>query len=85
MYAFYMSLDKPASSHTENRFRIWRSHNHNVRMNLNWNKLANFCRRIINKRRLIDRTRYVNQRENEHHIAALDDIPVMKCMKMSLN
>ena len=32
MYAFYMSLEKPAGSHTENTFRIWRSHNYNVRM-----------------------------------------------------
>ena len=34
MCAFYISLEKPAGSHTENTFRIWRSRNHNVRMNL---------------------------------------------------
>ena len=40
MYAFYMSLEKPSGSHTENTFTIWRSRNHNVRINLNGNKLA---------------------------------------------
>ena len=54
MYAFYMSLEKPSGSHTENTFSIWRSRNHNVRMNLNGNKLANVWRDIMNKKRLTD-------------------------------
>ena len=54
MYAFYMSLEKLAGNHTENTFRIWRSHNHNVRINLDGNKLANVLRDIINKRKLTD-------------------------------
>ena len=37
MYTFYMSLEKPAGNHTENTSRIWRSRNHNVRMNLDGN------------------------------------------------
>ena len=53
MYAFYMSLEKLAGSYTENTFKIWRSRNHNVRMNLNGNKLANVRRDIMNKKRLI--------------------------------
>ena len=47
-----MSLEKTAGSHTENTFRIWRSRNHNVRMNLNGNKLANARKDIMNKKRL---------------------------------
>ena len=54
MYAFYMSLEKPAGSHTENTFKVWRSRNHNVRMNLNGTKLANVRRDIMNKKRLTD-------------------------------
>ena len=54
MYAFYMSLEKPSGSHTENTFSIWRSRNHNVRMNLNGNKLANVRRDIMNNKRLTD-------------------------------
>ena len=54
MYAFYMSLEKPSGSHTENTFSIWRSRNHNVRMNLNGNKLANVRRDIINNKTLTD-------------------------------
>ena len=54
IYAFYMSLEKPAESHTENTFKIWRSCNHNVEMNLNGNKLANVRRDIMNKKRLTD-------------------------------
>ena len=54
MYAFHMSLEKPAGSHAWNTFRIWRSCNHNVRMNLNGNKLANVRRDIMNKKRLTD-------------------------------
>ena len=54
MYAFYMSLKKPAGSHTENNFSIRRGHNHNARMNLNGNKLANVRRDIMNKKRLAD-------------------------------
>ena len=49
-----MTLEKPAGSRTQNTFKIWRSHNHNVRMNLNGNKLANVRRDIMNKKRLID-------------------------------
>ena len=49
-----MSLEKPAGSHTENTFKTWRSCNHNVRMNLNGNKLANVRRDIMNKERLTD-------------------------------
>ena len=41
MYAFYMSLEKLSGSHTKNTFSIRRSRNHNVRVNLNVNKLAN--------------------------------------------
>ena len=54
MHASYMSLEKPAGSHTENTFSIWRSRNRNVRMNLNRNKLANARRDIVNKKRLTD-------------------------------
>ena len=50
MYAFYMSLEKSA----EHTFRIWRSRNHNVKMNLNGNKLVNVRKDIINKKRLTD-------------------------------
>ena len=50
MYAFYMSLEKPSGSHTENTFSIWRSRNNNVRMNLNGNKLANVRRDIMNNK-----------------------------------
>ena len=49
MYTFYMFLKKPAGSHKEITFRIWRSCNHNVRMNLDGNKLANVRRHIMNK------------------------------------
>ena len=52
MYAIYMSLENPAGSHTENTFTMWRSHNYNVRINLNGNKLANVRRDIMNKKRL---------------------------------
>ena len=61
MYAFYMSLEKPSGSHTENTFSIWRSRNHNVRMNLNGNKLADAWRNIMNNKRLTD----VEPREKE--------------------
>ena len=54
MYAFYMSLEKSGGSHTKNTFRTWRSHNHNVKMNLNGNKSANVRRGIKNKKRLTD-------------------------------
>ena len=33
MYPFYMSLEKPSGSHTENTFSIWRSRNRNVGIN----------------------------------------------------
>ena len=46
------SLEKPAGSHTENIFRIWRSCNHNIRTNLDGNKVANLRRDIMNKKRL---------------------------------
>ena len=42
-----MSLEKPAGSHTKNTFSKRRSRNHNVRMNLNENKLAYVQRDII--------------------------------------
>ena len=71
MYAFYMSLEKPSGSHTENTFSIWRSRNHNVRMNLNGNKLANVRRDIMNNKRLTD----VELREiKEKVIADMKDI-----------
>ena len=54
MYAFYMTLEKPTGRNTENTFRIRRSCNHNIRMNLDGNKLANVWRDIINKKRLTD-------------------------------
>ena len=44
-----MPLEKPAGSNTENTFRIWRCRNHNVRIILNENKLANVPRNIRNK------------------------------------
>ena len=50
MHAFYMSLEKPTGSHTENTFRMQRSCNHNFRINLDGNKLENVRRDI----RLID-------------------------------
>ena len=49
-----MSLEKLAGSHTENTFRIWRSRNNNLRINLNGNKLANVWKDIMNKKRLTD-------------------------------
>ena len=49
-----MSLEKPAGSHTENTFRISRIRNHNFRMNLNGNKLANVQRDIMNKKRFTE-------------------------------
>ena len=48
MCAFYTSLEKSAGGHTENTFEIWRNRNHNVKMNLNGNKLANVRRDIMN-------------------------------------
>ena len=71
MYAFYMSLEKPSGSHAENTFSIWRSRSHNVRMNLNGNKLANVRRDIMNNKRLTD----VELREiKEKVIADMKDI-----------
>ena len=54
MHAFYMSLEKPSGNHTENTFSKWRSRNHNVRINLNGNKLANLRRDIMNNKRMRD-------------------------------
>ena len=54
MYAFYISLEKPVGSHTENTFKIWKSRNHNDKMNLNGNKLANVRRDIMNEKKLTD-------------------------------
>ena len=54
MNALYMSLEKSAGRHTENTFRIYRSCNHNVSMNLNRNKLANVLRDIMSKKILTD-------------------------------
>ena len=65
MYAFYMSLEKPAGSHTENTFRIWRSRNHNE------NKLANVRRDIMNKKRL---TNFELRELKEKVIADVKDI-----------
>ena len=71
MYVFYMSLEKPSGSHAENTFSTWRSCNHNVRMNLNGNKLANVRRDIMNNKRLTD----VKLREiKEKVIADVKDI-----------
>ena len=71
MYAFYMSLEKSAGNRTENTFSIWRSRNHNVRMNLNGNKLANVWRDIMNKKRLTD---FELREIKEKVIADLKDI-----------
>ena len=68
---FSMSLQTLAESHTENTFRIWRSCNHNVRMNVNVNKLANVQRDIINKKRLTD---FELREINEKVIADVKDI-----------
>ena len=54
IYAFYMSLEKPAGGHTENAFTIWRSRNHNVRINVDGNKSANVRRETMNNKRLTD-------------------------------
>ena len=70
MYAFYMSVEKPCGSHTENTFGIWRSRNCNVRTNLNGNKLTN-VRKDMNNKRLTD----VELREiKEKVIADVKDI-----------
>ena len=53
MYDFSMSLEKPAGSHIKSTFRIWRSRDHNIRMKLDANKLANVQRNIMNKKRQI--------------------------------
>ena len=66
MYAFYMSLEKPVGSHTESTFRILRSCNHNVRVNLNGNKLEIVQRDIMNKKRLTD----IELREIEEKVIA---------------
>ena len=50
--ACFVSLEKPSGTHAENTFSIWRSRNHNVRMNLNGNKLANVRGDIMNNKRL---------------------------------
>ena len=71
MYSFYMPVEKPSGSHTENTFSIWRSCNHNVRINLNGNKLANVRRDIMKNKRLTD----VELREiKEKAIADVKDI-----------
>ena len=49
-----MSLEKPFGNNTENTFSIWRSRDHNVRMNLDGNKSANVRRDIMNKKLLTD-------------------------------
>ena len=78
MYAFYMSLKKPSESHTETTFSIWRSRNHNVRMNLNGNKLANVRRDIMNKKRLTD----VELREIKEKVIA--DVKDIDCGNVSI-
>lgn len=47
MYAFYMSLEKPSGSHTENTFNIWRSRNPDIRPQMDGNRLANVRRDIL--------------------------------------
>ena len=54
MYAFYISLEKPSGSHTENTSSTWESRNHNVKMNVNGDKLASVRRDIMNSKRLTD-------------------------------
>ena len=54
MYAFYISLEKPSGSHTENTSSTWESLNHNVKMNVNGDKLASVRRDIMNSKRLTD-------------------------------
>ena len=71
MHAFYMSLEKPAGSHSENTFKIRRSCNHNVKMNLNGNIFANVQRDIINKKRLTD---FELKKIKEKAIADVKDI-----------
>ena len=71
MYAFFMSLEKPAGSHTKNTSRIWRSRNHNVRVNLNENKLTNVPRDIMYKKRLTD---FEHREIKEKGIADVKDI-----------
>ena len=71
MYAFFMSLEKPAGSHTKNTSRIWRSRNHNVRMNLNENILANVRRDIMYKKRMTD---FEHREIKEKVIADVKDI-----------
>ena len=51
MYAFYVSLEKPAGSHTQNIF-ICRSHNRGNK--LDGNVLANVQRDIASKKKLTD-------------------------------
>ena len=52
MYAFYVSLEKPAGSHTQNIFIICRSHNRGNK--LDGNVLANVQRDIASKKKLTD-------------------------------
>ena len=66
-----MSLEKPAGSHTKNTFRIWRSRNHNVRMNLNENILANVRRDIMYKKRMTD---FEHREIKEKVIADVKDV-----------
>ena len=54
MYAFYLSLEKPSGSHTENTYNIWRSRNPDIRPNIDSNKLANTRRDILKNKRLLD-------------------------------
>ena len=74
MYAFYMSLEKPSGSHTEKSFSIWRSRNHNVRMNLNRNKLANVRRYITNNKILTDVITDVNDIDSGNLCVAYGDV-----------
>ena len=51
-----------AGSHIENNFRIWISFNHNVRMNLDGNQLANVRRDMLNSTaHIIGRTFSLNE------------------------
>ena len=54
IYAFYMALEKPGGTHTESTFRIWKSRDYNVKINLDGNKLANVRRDIMSNKRLTD-------------------------------
>ena len=49
-----MVLEKPGGTHTERTFRILKSRDYNVKINLDGNKLPNVRRDIMNNKRLTD-------------------------------